>query len=301
VVVTTTGLFRVPNLELGNLESGPRTAKPEAEPGTLEPGTLVRRIAAVEIAGRAALVTGGASGLGLATVGMLAAAGARVVVLDLDESRGRTVAEAHRAAVRFVRGDVVDEDGVQAAVDLAGQAFGRLDILVCAAGVAPAGRVLGRDGVHLLDRFRGALEVNLTGTFNAVRLAAEAMARNEPGPDGERGVIVTTASVAAFDGQIGQAAYAASKGGVAAMTLPLARELAAVGIRVMAVAPGTFDTPLLAGLRDEARQSLAEQVPFPSRLGRPDEYAALVRHIVENQMLNGEVIRLDGALRMAPR
>jgi len=261
----------------------------------------VRRIPAVEIPGRTALVTGGASGLGRATVDMFVAAGGRVVVLDLDQGRGRAVTDAHRDAVRFVHGDVVDEDGVQGAVDLAVQAFGRLDLLVCAAGIAPAGRVLGRDGVHLLDRFRGALEVNLTGTFNAVRLAAEAMARNHPGPDGERGVVVTTSSIAAFDGQIGQAAYAASKGGVAAMTLPLARELAGVGIRVMTIAPGTFDTPLLAGLKDEARESLAGQVPFPVRLGRPDEYAALVRHVVENQMLNGEVIRLDGALRMAPR
>jgi len=255
----------------------------------------------MRIQGLVALVTGGASGLGLATVEMLEEAGARVVVLDLDEDRGSAVARAHGETVRFVRADVVDEDGVQGAVALAAQAFGRLDVLVCAAGVAPAGRVLGRDGVHLLDRFRGALEVNLTGTFNAVRLAAEAMAGNEPGEDGERGVIVTTASVAAFDGQIGQAAYAASKGGIVAMTLPLARELAGVGVRVMTIAPGTFDTPLLAGLREEARQSLAAQVPFPSRLGRPVEYAALVRHVIENPMLNGEVIRLDGALRMAPR
>ena len=255
----------------------------------------------MQIQGRVALVTGGASGLGLATVEMLVGAGARVVVLDLDENRGRAVLRAHGDAVRFARADVVDEDGVQGAVYLAAQAFGGLDILVCAAGVAPAGRVLGRDGIHLLDRFRGALEVNLTGTFNAVRLAAAAMAGRGPGPDGERGVIVTTASIAAFDGQVGQAAYAASKGGVAAMTLPLARELAGAGIRVMTIAPGTFDTPLLAGMREETRQSLAAQVPFPSRLGRPDEYAALVRHIIGNQMLNGEVIRLDGALRMAPR
>jgi NAD(P)-dependent dehydrogenase (short-subunit alcohol dehydrogenase family) len=255
----------------------------------------------VLIPGRVALVTGGASGLGLATVEMLVGAGARVVALDLDEDRGGAVARAHGDAVRFVRADVVDEDGVQGAVDAARQAFGRLDILVCAAGVAPAGRVLGRDGVHLLDRFRGAIEVNLTGTFNAVRLAAMAMAGNEPAADGERGVVVTTASAAAFDGQIGQAAYAASKGGVVAMTLPIARELAGVGIRVMTIAPGTFDTPLLANIRDEVRTSLAAQVPFPPRLGRPDEYAALVRHIIENQMLNGEVIRLDGALRMAPR
>ena len=253
------------------------------------------------IPGRVALVTGGASGLGLATVEMLVGAGARVVALDLDEDRGGAVARAHGDAVRFVRADVVDEDGVQGAVDAARQAFGRLDILVCAAGVAPAGRVLGRDGVHLLDRFRGAIEVNLTGTFNAVRLAAMAMAGNEPAADGERGVVVTTASAAAFDGQIGQAAYAASKGGVVAMTLPIARELAGVGIRVMTIAPGTFDTPLLANIRDDVRTSLAAQVPFPPRLGRPDEYAALVRHIIENQMLNGEVIRLDGALRMAPR
>jgi NAD(P)-dependent dehydrogenase (short-subunit alcohol dehydrogenase family) len=255
----------------------------------------------MRIEGRVALVTGGASGLGLATVDMLVGAGARVVVLDLDDDRGSAAARGHGDAVRFVRADVVDEDGVQRAVDTAGQVFGQLDILVCAAGVAPVGRVLGRDGVHLLDRFRGALEVNLTGTFNAVRLAALAMSANEPADDGERGVIVTTASAAAFDGQVGQAAYAASKGGIVAMTLPIARELAGVGVRVMTIAPGTFDTPLLASLREETRQSLAAQVPFPSRLGRPDEYAALVRHIVENRMLNGEEIRLDGALRMAAR
>jgi NAD(P)-dependent dehydrogenase (short-subunit alcohol dehydrogenase family) len=253
----------------------------------------------MHIADRTFLITGGASGLGGATASMVAAAGGRAVVADLNEAGGHAL-EASHDRVRFVRTDVTDEAGMQRAIDLAADQQG-LYGLVCAAGIPSAARVLGRDGVHALDAFARVVEVNLVGTFNAVRLAAAAMARNDPDPEGERGVIIMTASVAAFDGQVGQAAYAASKGGIVALTLPLAREFARIGVRVMTIAPGTFDTPLLAALPEAARESLAQQVPFPPRLGRPGEYAALVRHIVENGMLNGEVIRLDGALRMAAK
>ena len=248
----------------------------------------------MRISCHAFLVTGGASGLGAATAEMLTKAGANVVIADL---RG----ESSEENIRFVQTDVTDEGSVQAAVEAAREAFGGLHGVVNCAGVAIAEKVLGREGPHSLESFSKVIQVNLIGTFNVIRLAAEAMSRNEPTPGGERGVVVNTASVAAFDGQIGQAAYAASKGGVAAMTLPISRELARSGIRVMTIAPGIFDTAMLAGLPEDARESLGKQVPFPSRLGRPDEYAALVRHIIENEMLNGEVIRLDGALRMAPR
>jgi NAD(P)-dependent dehydrogenase (short-subunit alcohol dehydrogenase family) len=254
----------------------------------------------VRIDGRTVLVTGGASGLGGATVNMIVGAGGRAIVIDLNEEAGRAKASAHPDRVRFVRGDVTSEADVQRAVDTARGELGGLHGVVNAAGVVAAERVLPRGGVSSLDRFARIIEVNLVGTYNVVRLAAAAMALNVPEASGERGVIVNTSSVAAFEGQIGQTAYAASKGGIAAMTLPLAREFARIGIRVMAIAPGTFDTPLLAGLPDAARASLALQVPFPPRLGRPDEYAALVRHVFENEMLNGEVIRLDGAIRMAP-
>jgi len=247
----------------------------------------------VEIAGRTFLVTGGGSGLGHATALMLAGAGATVVAADLEG--GETARN-----VRFVRTDVTDEASVKSAVDAALETGGLRGVVNCA-GVAIAERALGREGPHSLDSFTKVVRVNLIGTFNVIRLAVAAMVGNEPGEDGGRGVIVNTASVAAFDGQIGQAAYAASKGGVASMTLPLAREFARHGIRVATIAPGLFDTPMMAGLPEEARRSLGDQVPFPSRLGRPDEYAALVRHIIENEMLNGEVIRLDGAIRMAPR
>jgi NAD(P)-dependent dehydrogenase (short-subunit alcohol dehydrogenase family) len=203
--------------------------------------------------------------------------------------------------VRFVKTDVTDEESVRNAVDAARSEFGGLHGLVNCAGIGVAERVLGRQGPHSLESFGRVVQVNLIGTFNAIRLAAAAMTENEPTEDGERGVIVNTASVAAFDGQIGQSAYSASKGGVVSMTLPIARELARSGIRVMTIAPGIFDTPMMAGLPEEARESLGKQVPFPPRLGRPEEYAALVEHIVENRMLNGEVIRLDGAIRMAPR
>ena len=246
----------------------------------------------MEIPGRTFLVTGGGSGLGLATARMLTGAGANVVAADL---RGEPDAN-----IRFVGTDVTDEESVGAAVEAALES-GPLSGAVNCAGVAIAEKALGRDGPHPLDSFTKVIQVNLIGTFNVIRLAAAAMLGNEPDEEGGRGVIVNTASVAAFDGQIGQAAYAASKGGVVSMTLPLAREFARSGIRVAAIAPGLFDTPMMAGLPEEARDSLGRQVPFPSRLGRPEEYAALVRHIVENDLINGEVIRLDGAIRMAPR
>jgi NAD(P)-dependent dehydrogenase (short-subunit alcohol dehydrogenase family) len=254
----------------------------------------------VEIAGRTVLVTGGGSGLGAATARMVVEQGGSVVVADVDTERGERVAAELGERARFVPTDVTDEASVGAAVAAALE-LGGPHVAVSCAGIAPAERVLGRDGPHSLARFVAAIQVNLVGTFNVTRLAAQAMAANEPGEDGERGVIVNTASVAAFDGQIGQAAYSASKAGVAGMTLPIARELARHGIRVMVIAPGTFDTPMLAAMSDQVRASLGAQVPFPSRLGRPTEYAALVRHIVENRMLNGETIRLDGAIRMAPR
>lgn len=262
----------------------------------------------MNLQGRTVLVTGGASGLGGAVVDMVIAAGGRAVILDLNDEKGR--AKAVRlagtdpfgpAAVRFVKADVTSEADVQAAVDTTMREFGQLDGVVNAAGIPAAERVLGREGVQPLDHFTKVIHINLIGTFNVIRLAAVVMDRNTPNAAGERGVIVNTASVAAFDGQIGQAAYSASKGGIVALTLPIAREFARIGIRVMAIAPGTFDTPLLASLPEAARVSLAQQVPFPSRLGRPEEYAALVRHIFENEMLNGEVIRLDGAIRMAPK
>ena len=255
----------------------------------------------MQLNGRTVLVTGGASGLGGATVDMIVAAGGRAVIVDIGEEAGRAKAAAHGDRVRFVRADVTSESDVQAAVGAARAEFGGLHGVVNAAGIAVAERVLPKDGVQPLAHFARTIQINLTGTFNTIRLAAAEMSGNAPNEGGERGVIVNTASVAAFDGQVGQAAYAASKGGIVAMTLPIAREFARLGIRVMTIAPGTFDTPLLAGLPEAARLSLAQQVPFPSRLGRPEEYASLVRHIFENEMLNGEVIRLDGAIRMAPK
>ena len=251
--------------------------------------------------GRTVVVTGGASGLGGATVEMVIAAGGRAVIVDVNKTTGQAAAARHGDRVRFVKADVTSDTDMQLAVNSALESFGAVHGLVCAAGIGKAERVLPKEGVQPLDHFTRVINVNLVGTFNAIRLAAAAMALNEPTEGGERGVIVTTASVAAFDGQIGQAAYAASKGGIVAMTLPIAREFARMGIRVMTIAPGTFDTPLLEGLPEAARQSLAQQVPFPPRLGRPEEYASLVRHIYENEMLNGEVIRLDGAIRMAPK
>jgi NAD(P)-dependent dehydrogenase (short-subunit alcohol dehydrogenase family) len=255
----------------------------------------------MRIEGRTFLVTGGASGLGGATARMLAASGANVVVLDVNAEAGVAMAGALGPTALFVKADVASEGDVQKAMAAAAGRFGGLHGAVNAAGIGIAERVLGKNGPHPLDAFERTVRVNLVGTFNVIRLAAAAMAAGAPSESGERGVIVNTASVAAFEGQIGQAAYSASKGGIVSLTLPVARELARSGIRVVTIAPGIFDTPLLAGLPEPARLSLGQQVPFPSRLGRPDEYAALVRHIMENEMLNGEVIRLDGALRMAPK
>ena len=247
------------------------------------------------------LVTGGGSGLGAAVATMLAANGGKVVVADLNEAAGKDLEGFLGGTVRFVKADVTEEASMQAAVDLCLSAFGAIHGLVNCAGVAPGERVVGRNGPHALASFERAIRINLTGTFNAIRLAAVKMSAQPAMESGERGVIVNTSSVASTDGQIGQAAYAASKAGVNGMTLPIARELAKFGIRVMTVAPGIFDTPMLQGMSEEVRNSLGAQVPFPSRLGDPDEFAQLVRHIVENEMLNGEVIRLDGAIRMAPK
>ncbi|MEO7132036.1 MAG: 3-hydroxyacyl-CoA dehydrogenase [Dermatophilaceae bacterium] len=247
----------------------------------------------MQINGRTFLVTGGASGLGAATTAALLERGAHVVVADLG-------GEALDGAT-FVRTDVTDESQVAQAVDVASHQDGPFSGVVNCAGIGVAAKVIGKNGPHSLQDFMRVIGVNLGGTFNVIRLAADAMRENEPGPSGERGVIVNTASAAAFDGQIGQAAYAASKGGIVSMTLPIARALARYGIRVATIAPGLFLTPMMGSLPQEARDSLGAQVPFPSRLGDPAEFAALATHIVENQMLNGEVIRLDGALRMAPR
>ncbi len=253
----------------------------------------------MDINGAVALVTGGASGLGRATVDVLRAAGAGVVILDLPGSAGEGVAAELGEGVRFVGGDVRSPEDVTVALDAAAE-LGTLRVAVNCAGTGDAIRTVGKQGAYPLDRFTRIIEINLIGTFNVIRLAAERMAGADP-VDGERGVIVNTASVAAFDGQIGQAAYSASKGGVVGMTLPVARDLASLQIRVVTIAPGLFDTPLLAGLPEEARESLGKQVPHPSRLGAPAEFGALAGHIVANPMLNGEVIRLDGAIRMAPR
>lgn len=254
----------------------------------------------MNIANNTFLVTGGGSGLGAATARMLVEQGGTVVIADINEQTGGTLANELGAPARFIFTDVTSEESVRAAVALAATS-GRLRGVINCAGIAIGQRVLGREGPHDLGAFNRVLQVNLVGSFNVIRLAAAAMSAQEPDEGGERGVMVNTASVAAFDGQVGQAAYSASKGGIAAMTLPVARELARFGIRVMTIAPGIFDTPMMAGMPEKTRQSLGEQVPFPSRLGRPEEYAALARHIIENPMLNGEVIRLDGALRMAAR
>ena len=252
----------------------------------------------MDIAGKVFIVTGGASGLGEGTARMLASAGATVVVADLQAERGEAVAKEIGGA--FVKCDVASEADGQAAVAKA-VSLGKLMGLVNCAGIAPAVKTVGKDGAHPLATFTKTITVNLIGTFNMIRLAAEAMAKNDPEVTGERGVLISTASVAAYDGQIGQAAYSASKGGVVGMTLPIARDLARNGIRNMTIAPGIFGTPMLFGMPKEVQDALAAGVPFPSRLGTPEDYAKLVRHIVENEMLNGEVIRLDGALRMPPR
>lgn len=255
----------------------------------------------MQIAGKTFLVTGGGSGLGAATAQLLVDRGGQVLLVDLNTSAGeQRVAELGDRA-RFVRADVTDEGEVSAAIALALDVFGGLHGAVNCAGIAIAEKILGKRGVHDLGSFTRVIQINLIGTFNVIRLCAEAIAQNEAGESGERGVIINTASVAAYDGQIGQAAYAASKGGVAAMTLPIARDLAPLGVRVMTIAPGIFATPMLSRLPEAAQASLAQQVPFPQRLGHPAEYAALAAHIIENQMLNGEVIRLDGAIRMGPK
>jgi NAD(P)-dependent dehydrogenase (short-subunit alcohol dehydrogenase family) len=244
------------------------------------------------------IVTGGGSGLGAATARMLVEAGGRVTIADLNVDAGEKTARELGGDVRFVRADVTSEDDGAAVIATAVEAFGELRGLINCAGVAPAEKMIGREGPHRLESFARTIGINLIGTFNMIRLAAAAIQHSQPDAEGERGVIINTASAAAFDGQIGQAAYAASKGGVAAMTLPIARELARHGIRTMSIAPGIFETPMMAGMPAEVQEALGKSVPFPPRLGRPAEFAALVRHILENSMLNGEVIRLDGALRM---
>jgi len=247
------------------------------------------------------LVTGGSSGLGAACARRLVKGGANVVIADVNEADGTTLAAELGDQAQFVATDVTDEARVETAVNIALSTYNGLHGVINSAGIAIAAKMLSSRGLHSLEAFNRVIQVNLSGTFNVIRLAASAMAFAEPNDMGERGVIINTASVAAYDGQIGQTAYAASKGGIVSMTLPAARELAQFGIRVVTIAPGIFDTPMLAGLPEKARISLGEQVPFPSRLGDPDEYAALAQHIIENTMLNGEVIRLDGAIRMAPR
>lgn len=254
----------------------------------------------MQIQGSTFLITGGASGLGAACAHRFARMGGRVVIADLNQELGERVA-AQWDCCLYVHTDVTNEGQVENAVQSCLTEFGGLQGVLNCAGVAIAMKVVGSRGVHPLDQFQNVINVNLNGSFNVVRLASQVMARSEPMVSGERGVIINTASVAAYEGQIGQAAYAASKGGIVALTLPLARELAAHGIRVVTIAPGIFRTPMLAGLPEKAQESLAQQVPFPARLGEPEEYASLAQHIVENPMLNGEVIRLDGAIRMSPR
>jgi len=247
------------------------------------------------------IVTGGASGLGAGTARMLAANGGKVVVADLNKAGGEALAAELGAGVRFVETNVADEVSAKAAVDFAVTTFGGLNGLINCAGIAIGEKTLGKEGPHALASFKRCIEINLIGSFNMIRLAADAMAKGQPNAAGERGVIVNTASVAAYDGQMGQAAYAASKGGIVGMTLPIARDLSRNGIRVMTIAPGIFETPMLLNMPPEVQEALGKMVPFPQRLGKPAEYAALARHIVENEMLNGEVIRLDGAIRMQPK
>ena len=250
---------------------------------------------------KVAIVTGGASGLGKATVECLMKEGAKVTILDVVEEAGEKLASELGDAALFARADVTGEESVQGAVDRTIDTFGAIHFVINCAGIGTPGKVLGKKGPMPLSQFNRILQINLVGTFNVMRLSALEMIENEPNEDGERGVVINTASVAAFEGQIGQASYSASKGGIVGMTLPIAREFAAHGIRVMTIAPGIFDTPMLAGLPEKVRESLGKMVPFPRRLGKPQEYAMLVQHIIENPMLNGETIRLDGAIRMAPK
>jgi NAD(P)-dependent dehydrogenase (short-subunit alcohol dehydrogenase family) len=255
----------------------------------------------MQISGHTFIVTGAASGLGAGTARMLAAAGASVVLADMSAALGAKLAAELGAKTRFVAVNVTDEAQVRAAVDTAVATFGGVHGLVNCAGIVVGERVLGKNGPHALESFNRVLQVNVVGTFNCIRLAAEAMNRNAPTASGERGVIVNTASVAAYDGQIGQAAYSASKGAVVGMTLPIARELARAGIRIATIAPGIFDTAMVGGFTEELKNSLGASIPFPARLGRADEYASLARHIIENEYINGETIRLDGAVRLAPK
>jgi len=255
----------------------------------------------MQISSSVFLITGGASGLGAATARLLVSEGARVVLADVNEAQGNALAAELGAMTRFVRTDVTDEASAKAAVGVAQSAFGTLHGLVNCAGIAIGERVVGKEGPHALASFVRTININLIGSFNLTRLAADLMSRNPPNAGGERGVIVYTASVAAYDGQIGQAAYSASKAGLVGMTLPIARELARHGIRVMTIAPGLFETPMMAGMSAEVQESLGKMVPFPPRLGRPPEYASLVGEIIRNEMLNGETIRLDGAIRLAPK
>lgn len=247
------------------------------------------------------LVTGGASGLGEGCVRRFTAQGAKAIILDRDADRGNVLAAELGDVVRYAQADVTEETDVTAAVNLAYETFGTLNAVINCAGVAWAGRTVSKEGPHSLNLFETVIRINLIGTFNVIRLAAARMSQNTPNGEGERGVVINTASVAAFDGQIGQAAYSASKGGIVGMTLPIARDLARLGIRVMTIAPGIFETPMVALMSEDLKASLGSQIPFPSRLGRPDEYARLAQNIIENPFLNGEVIRLDGAVRMAPK
>ena len=255
----------------------------------------------MNIEGNTFFISGGGSGLGEATAVQIVDAGGKVVLADINAAAGETAQQALGDSALFVQTDVTDTASIEAALDRAENHFGRVHGAINCAGIAIAEKTVGRGGPHDFDSFEKVLRVNLMGTFNVIRLAAARMVKNEPNTEGERGVLINTASVAAYDGQIGQAAYSASKGGIVGMTLPIARDLARSGIRVVTIAPGIFDTPLLAGLPEKARISLGEQVPFPSRLGRPEEFGRLAKHVIENPMLNGEVIRLDGAIRMAPK
>lgn len=255
----------------------------------------------MQLKGNTFIVTGGASGLGEATVKTLVEGGANVVIADLQVEKGQVLVQSLGKQVRFIKTDTTNEEDGKAAVALSGNEFGGLQGLVNCAGIAVAEKTVGKDGPHVLANFTRCITVNLIGTFNMIRLAAAVMSKGQPNASGERGVIINTASVAAYDGQIGQAAYSASKGGIVGMTLPIARDLSRDGIRVCTIAPGIFETPMLFGLPKEVQDALGKMVPFPSRLGKPEEYAALAKHIIENEMLNGETIRLDGAIRLAPK
>ncbi|MEH6579384.1 MAG: 3-hydroxyacyl-CoA dehydrogenase [Amphritea sp.] len=247
------------------------------------------------------VVTGGASGLGLVTCQQLAKQGAKIAAFDLNEEAGQALVAELKGQAIFAKVDVTDAASVETGIAQAVEAFGAIHVCINCAGIAPGGKTVGRNGALALEKFTQVININLIGTFNVLRLAAEQMAKNEPGEDGERGVIINTASVAAFDGQMGQAAYAASKAGVVGMTLPIARDLAKLGIRIMTIAPGIFDTPMMKGMTDEVRDPLIQMVQNPKRFGEPEEFASLAAHIINNNYLNGEVIRLDGAIRMEPR